>query len=234
MDHFKHIYTHKALEYHHMLAAEDVDGNLLPALERVTSFHDKIILDLGTGTGRLPLLLSDRLARVIGYDLHRAMLLENQTQREKASGEWELVQGDMHDLPFPNKYADIVVAAWAIGHLRSWFADNWQTHIARVLAEMRRVAKPDSTLIVIETLGTGSLKPAPPTAELAEYYDWLEKHWGFTRQEIPTDYQFPNIETAVELTEFFFGAELAEKIRRNGWATVPEWTGVWRKNNDEG
>ena len=84
-------------------------------------------------------------------------------------------------------------------------------------------------LFVIETLGTGSLVPTPPTAELSEYYDWLETEWGFTRQEIQTDYQFPDLESAVNRTAFFFGQELAEKIRANNWIRLPEWTGVWVK-----
>jgi len=229
MDHFKHIYSHKAQAYHHMITAEDVGGNLLPALERVTSFSGKTILDLGTGTGRLPLLLSDQDNILIGLDLHRAMLLENQAQREKAGGYWELAQGDMHNLPFPSRWADVVFAGWAIGHLRSWFADQWHAHISHVLDEMHRVVKPGGTLLIIETLGTGSLIPAPPTSELSEYYEYLENEWGFKHQEIRTDYVFPSIEAAVEFTEFFFGAELAKKIRRNAWSQLPEWTGVWGK-----
>ncbi len=81
----------------------------------------------------------------------------------------------------------------------------------------------------METLTTGSLTPAPPTEGLAEYYAWLEGEWGFTRQSIRTDYQFTSVPEAVERTEFFFGDEMVEKIRANGWARLPEWTGVWSK-----
>jgi ubiquinone/menaquinone biosynthesis C-methylase UbiE len=234
MDHFKHIYSHNAQAYHQMISSEDVDSNLLPALERVTSFNGKIFLDLGTGTGRLPILLRKHDTYTIGFDLHRAMLLQNQTQREKAGGDWELVQGDMHDLPFPTRWANVVAAGWAIGHLRSWYASQWQAHIGYVLDQMHRVVKQDGALIVIETLGTGSLSPLPPTAELAEYYDWLESERGFKRQEIQTDYVFPSVGAAVEYTEFFFGVELAKKIRRNGWSRLPEWTGVWGKRMKAG
>ncbi len=31
------------------------------------------------------------------------------------------------------------------------------------------------------------------------------------------------------ITEFFFGAELAQMIRQNNWVRLPEWTGVWGK-----
>jgi hypothetical protein len=37
------------------------------------------------------------------------------------------------------------------------------------------------------------------------------------------------VDEAVERTEFFFGPELAATIRANGWARLPEWTGVWSK-----
>jgi len=229
MNHFKNIYTHKAPEYHHMIAAEDVEKNLLSTLEQVTPFIGKTILDLGTGTGRLPLLIADRASTFIGLDLHRAMLIESRFQREKISGDWELVQGDMQTLPLPSSWADVVFAGWAIGHLRSWFAGSWQTHIGRIMEEMHRVVTPGGDLFVIETLGTGSLVPTPPTAELSEYYDWLETEWDFTRQEIQTDYQFPDLDSAVNHTAFFFGEELAEKIRANNWIRLPEWTGVWVK-----
>ena len=59
MDHFQRIYSHEADKYHQAIAVEDVDGNLLPAIERVISLRGKRILDLGTGTGRLPLLFGE-------------------------------------------------------------------------------------------------------------------------------------------------------------------------------
>jgi ubiquinone/menaquinone biosynthesis C-methylase UbiE len=227
MDHFHHIYNHRADDYHRMIAPEDSQGNLLPALQQVTALEGKRIVDLGSGTGRLPLLLDGLTAQVIGLDLHGAMLLENQRQRERVKGRWELAQGDMRALPLPTDWADVVTAGWAIGHLRSWYADDWQTQMGRVLREMQRVAAPGGALIIIETLTTGSLTPAPPTPGLAEYYAWLESDWGFTRQTIRTDYQFASVEEAVSRTEFFFGADLAAEIQRQGWAHLPEWTGVW-------
>jgi hypothetical protein len=98
-----------------------------------------------------------------------------------------------------------------------------------VLEEMHRLAAPGGALIIMETLGTGSLTPAPPTEALGHYYAWLENDWGFSRQEIRTDYQFASVEEAVAKTKFFFGPELAQRIRQNGWSRLPEWTGVWGK-----
>jgi ubiquinone/menaquinone biosynthesis C-methylase UbiE len=228
-DHFVHIYTHCAANYHRFIAVEDVDGNLLNAIEGMTKVDGKRILDLGTGTGRFPLLLARRASQLIGLDLHWDMLRQNQAQRRTAGGHWELTQGDMRELPFPSGWADIVIAGWAIGHLRGWFADDWRTQIGRVLREMHRVCASNGTLVIFETLTTGSTAPAPPTKELAEYYAWLENEGGFIRHAISTDYQFENVEQAVAWTEFFFGKDLAKKIREQQWARLPEWTGMWVK-----
>lgn len=229
MDHFKAIYTTRAVEYQRMIAAEDVDGQLAAVLRRVAPWSGKRVLDLGTGTGRLPLLMAGEAARVLGVDLHADMLREHEAQRARAGGTWLLARADMRALPLPTGWAEVVTAGWAIGHLRGWYADDWQTQIGRVLREMERVAVPGGALVIVETLTTGSLTPAPPTTGLAEYYAWLESAWGFARHVIQTDYDFGSVETAVARTEFFFGAELAATIRARGWARLPEWTGVWVK-----
>jgi ubiquinone/menaquinone biosynthesis C-methylase UbiE len=229
MDHFLHIYQTQAAAYHRFIAAEDVDGNLLPALERVTGLRGARVLDLGTGTGRLPLLLDGLAAQIIGLDLHTDMLRENQRQKQHTTGTWALTTGDMRALPFPHASFDVITAGWAIGHFTGWYAENWQTEIRRVLHEMHRVVRPGGALILLETLSTGSLTPAPPSPGLAAYYTWLENEWDFTRQEIQTDYQFTSVEEAIALTEFFFGPSLSLTIRKNNWARLPEWTGVWGK-----
>lgn len=229
MDHFQKIYATKAKEYHQLTVPEDVDGNLLPALLNVAHLENTTLLDLGSGTGRIPLLLYRLVDQVVALDLKLHMLQEQQVQRAKVGASWPLVNGDNRALPFPDDWADVVTAGWSLGHLCGWYPQDWQNQIGKILQEMERVALPGGTLIILETLTTGATEPAPPTPELAEYYAWLEEHWSYTRLEVQTDYQFDNVEQAVSRTEFFFGPELTELIRQNQWARLPEWTGLWFK-----
>jgi ubiquinone/menaquinone biosynthesis C-methylase UbiE len=229
MDHFVHIYTSQAEAYHRFIEAEDVDENLLPTLENIIRFRGARVLDLGTGTGRIPLLIDGYAAQTAGLDLHWNMLQENQKQREIHNGKWSLAVGDMRSLPFSKAMFDIVTAGWAIGHFCGWYGDTWQREIQQVLNEIQRVVSPGGTIIILETLTTGSITPTPPTLGLATYYRWLEEENGFTRQEIRTDYQFANVQEAINHTEFFFGPDLSQAIRKNQWARLPEWTGVWAK-----
>ena len=229
MDHYINIYSNHADIYHRMIAAEDVDGNLLPALQKVAPFSGKRVLDLGSGSGRIPLLAHPKAEQIIALDLHRGMLKEQQVQRERQNGTWELLQGDLRVLPFPENSFDLITAGWAIGHFQSWHNASWHAQVDKAISEMLRVVKPDGALIIIETLTTGSTIPAPPTERLGEYYNRLESKWGFTRQEVSTDYQFQDLEEAVSLSEFFFGEALAKKVQDNNWVRLPEWTGVWGK-----
>lgn len=229
MDHFEKIYVTKAKDYHQMIVSEDMEGNILSALQDMLPLENAILLDLGSGTGRIPLLIHNLVRQVIALDLNYPMLQEQKNQKNIANGSWSLVHGNNQKLPFPKDWADIITVGWAIGHLRAWFKDDWKTQVRQVLSEMERVAVPGGSLVILETLTTGALDPSPPTPELAEYYVWLENDWAYSRQTIQTDYQFDSVDEAVTKTEFFFGPELADLIRKNNWSRLPEWTGVWRK-----
>lgn len=224
-DSFIQIYQTQATSYHEMITFEDVDGNLCQSLESVTSFSGKKILDLGTGTGRIPLLFPD--AKVVGLDFHHHMLRENQRQQLPEPG--PLLQGDMRALPFSSESFEIITAGWAIGHFTGWFAKNWMNQITTVVMEIERVIKTGGWCFILETLTTGSQIPAPPNPALAAYYGWMESVLGFSRQVVQTDYLFNDLDQAIHYTKFFFGEELAKKVRMEKWVRLPEWTGIWSK-----
>src|SRR5210317_871331 len=124
MDHFEKVYSSQARAYHQMISEEDVDGRLLPALQHVMPLSGKRILDLGSGTGRLPLLCHGLGSWFVALDRQRAMLAEQQRLRDEVAGSWPLVHGDIGMLPFRNVSFDIIMAGWAIGHTTEWQPDS--------------------------------------------------------------------------------------------------------------
>lgn len=229
-NHFIQIYRHQAAAYQRLIAAEDADGHLLPALQAITPLAGNRILDLGSGTGRIPLLLRGLGCEVLAMDLHHAMLVEQKKQLKVGTRDRRLVQADLRHVPIANGWADVVTVGWAIGHFVGWFGESWHAEVDRALAAMRRAAKPGGTLIVMETLGTGVRQPAPPSEGLAAYYAYLESK-GFARREISTDYQFASMDEAAEVCGAFFGDWIVETIQREGWSRVPEFTGIWSRAN---
>jgi ubiquinone/menaquinone biosynthesis C-methylase UbiE len=189
----------------------------------------KRLLDLGTGTGRIPLLIKDQTSQIIGLDLYWDMLHVHSENKSVKGENWELLQGDYRFLPFQGRYFDIVTAGWSISALIGQKNKDWKSEIGLVIQEIHRTITYGGVAIIIETMTTASDTPHPPTKELAQYYTWLEKEWGFRSQVIQTDYLFDNLEQAVSTIRFFFGAETASKVREKQWVRVPEWTGIWSK-----
>ena len=52
---------------------------------------------------------------------------------------------------------------------------------------------------------------------------------GFNATWIRTDYEFASVPEAEELTRFFFGDALADRIEREQLLILPECTGLWWK-----
>ena len=44
-----------------------------------------------------------------------------------------------------------------------------------------------------------------------------------------TDYQFGSVDEAVRQLDWFFGAELTDRVKAERWLVVPECTGIWWK-----
>lgn len=227
-DHFKTIYAQHAEQYDRMVAREDYRGNLLAALMDICPLSDLEVIEFGAGTGRLTRLMLPLVKHVRAYDAAQAMLDVAATSLEiTGMTNFTLEVGDNRALPAEGTSADLAIAGWSFGHSVSWYPDTWREEISQALAEMKRVLRPGGVAIILETMGTGNRQPAPPHAGLAAYYAWLESEQGFAYKWIRTDYQFASVAEADELTRFFFGNELADRIIDEQITILPECTGIW-------
>ena len=96
----------------------------------------------------------------------------------------------------------------------------------KVMDEMMRILKPGGNIILIETMGTGFTTPTPPD-HLKAYYQYLQE-MGFEQKWIRTDYLFENKKIAEDLSGFFFGEEMNQKIeKQNDAIYLPECTGLF-------
>ncbi len=229
-DRCRDVYRNQAAAYDRLVDAEDCEGRLLPALQDIHPLAGARVAEVGVGTGRITrLLLQGGCRHVLGVEPAEAMLrvaderLVALFQPER----WRLVPGSAEAIPSDDAGVDLAIAGWVFGHLTHWEPARWEGLLATGLAEMARVTRPGGTIVIIETLGTGALEPAAPNAALGAYYRHLEQDRGFRRGVISTDYQFGSSEEAARACGFFFGEELVERIRRESWDRVPEWTGIW-------
>ena len=231
----KTLYDQNPREYEDLVSREDHQGNLLPALEELCPLDGTTVVELGAGTGRLTRLVAPRAARVTAFDAAEAMLRYGENLN-KAAG-YNHIRYDVADhrlLPAPPGEADLVLAGRTLSYFATWQVPTWEAEAARALSEMFRVARDGGTVLILETLGTGHETPVEPTPELSAFYRFLEQEWGFRRRWIRTDYKFDSVEEAQRIAGFFFGTEMAEKIRANHWTVLPECTGLWHRRKDRG
>lgn len=224
----KTVFAHHGNEYEALIAREDYQENILSALQNITSLENRVVLDLGAGTGRLACMLAPLASYVYAFDIAPDMLhVCRQKLTESGQSNWEINIADHRKLPVADHSADLVVSGWSVSYLAVWNPESWRAELDQALAEMNRVLKPGSFIVLFESLGTGNESPVK-LDHLKHFYPWLDEV-GFQKKWIRTDYQFESLEEAEYLSRFFFGDELGDKVKQNNWVILPECTGVWWK-----
>jgi len=128
---------------------EDAESFLVirPLLWRITDRAAPLILDVATGTGRLPAFLLDEATfngRVIGLDASARMLAYAQPKLSMYRQRASLVQQTASDLPFPDETFDAVTCLEAL----EFFPND-----TAALEEMIRVLLPGGALLVTRRRG---------------------------------------------------------------------------------
>jgi ubiquinone/menaquinone biosynthesis C-methylase UbiE len=222
----KQIYLTDAPQYHQLVSREDYQGNLLSEIQTLAELEGLDVLDLGSGTGRLAYILAPKVRSVLALDLSHHMLTVAVDKIEEAGLKncWASA-ADHRALPVQSDSIDLVISGWSLCYLVVWEGENWEPELSRGLMEMDRVLRPGGSIIVIETLGTGTEQPKE-LDKLTTYLNHL-RDLGFQETWIRTDYQFESKSEAVELTEFFFGEDMVEKVQLLDKPILPECTGIW-------
>lgn len=257
------VYEKYALVYHLLRQCHDYEGNILKSIKRICQLKEETtVIELGAGTGSIAFQIAQYVGRYHLLDKSAHMLefarsyLQVRNKGESNSLEmaippvsinidnctFSFTEADNRDLPkqLSNK-ADIVIAGWTLCYLKRespW--SGWEALIGKSILEMERVAKCGATLIIFESLGTGS----KTAVRQSQYHKWLETHCGFTRETFRSDYIFTSMKDGKALTKFFFGDNVSNKVdkkiftRQDGenpdeYGFLPEITGMWWKTLDK-
>ena len=117
----------------------ELEGRVLKRL--LPDLEGKHVLDIGCGTGRVTRILAARnAARITGVDFSINMLCEARKQL-RGGDRTQLAAAEALALPFANDGFDLVTCSLMISHVEA---------LQRFVAELARVARPGSHLLISE------------------------------------------------------------------------------------
>ena len=170
----REVYANHADRYELLVSREDYELNIPRALNQILNFNSKDVIELGSGTGRLALMLAPVAKSVLALDASRKMLeIAADKLGEDGFRNWGVAAADHRALPIADRTADVAISGWSIVYLVVWNESAWESELAKGLDEMRRILRPGGSIIILETLGTGHESPHPPD-NLVEYFSYLE------------------------------------------------------------
>jgi ubiquinone/menaquinone biosynthesis C-methylase UbiE len=225
-DQQREIYHSEGERYEALVSREDYQGNIPRVIDEIIDAGGLDIIDLGAGTGRLTLILAPRAKSIQAFDVSAEMLRVCR-KRLIVGGlsNWQVDVADHRHLPVKDHSVDLVVSGWSVSYLAVWNPEQPNQELDKWLVEMHRVLRKAGVIILFESLGTGNESPIR-LEHVESTYQWLDDN-GFQTKWIRTDYQFESLEEAVDLAGFFFGADMADRVRENRLVILPECTGVW-------
>jgi ubiquinone/menaquinone biosynthesis C-methylase UbiE/DNA-binding transcriptional ArsR family regulator len=136
-----------AAEWDRIRALHVADLNVERAMQAAFGEHFSrqpagLLVDLGTGTGRILELMAGRVQRAIGIDVNQAMLAYARAKLDALGlRHCQVRQGDLYNLPLPDAQADIVTL-----HQVLHFLDD----PARAIREAARLLRPSGRLMIVD------------------------------------------------------------------------------------
>ena len=204
--------------------AVDPDGALDSALRDLADWSDRVVLDIGCGTGfHLPRFAATA-ASVIGVEPHPD-LVALARRRTRRLDNVTVHQGLAQELPVPDASVDVVHARWAY-----FFGPGCEPG----LAELDRVVRRGGTALVVDndgsrsTFGSWFRRGYPEIDPVA-----VERFWsthGWTRTPVDMGWRFESRADLVAVARIEFDPETAEWIVANHQGTEVDYAvNVWSK-----
>lgn len=139
------LYDLYARRYDHIKQFEPIYEHALlaqPVLDRLAPHQSPLLLDVATGTGRMPVAMRNHKrfqGHIIGLDLSRAMLHEAADKLEGADEITPLLWCAAESLPFADATFDGVICLESL---------EFMMDPAAVVAEMARVLRPGGLMLI--------------------------------------------------------------------------------------
>ncbi|MCB1757832.1 MAG: metalloregulator ArsR/SmtB family transcription factor [Gammaproteobacteria bacterium] len=138
-----HYFSENAERWNEIRSLHVREDDVEEALMRVIGDEPiEDFLDIGTGTGRILVLVAPQVTRGMGLDISTEMLnIARDSFEQQGLRNVHVRKGDMYNMPIENSSIDVATLHQVL---------HYSQDAGRVIAETARVLKPDGRLIVVD------------------------------------------------------------------------------------
>lgn len=188
--------------------AEDYPNKIYECL--LPQIKNKIVLDLGCGTGKFMQKFYDKATKYYGLDLSDQQL--NIAKRKVDSNSVEFICCSAENIPLQDNSVDIIIATWVLGTILELDRRN------KVLAEIRRVLKDNGSIYLVENDTGGEFEKIrnryPNIQRTKEYNDWIECNGFSCYNKFETYFKFNDKDQAKNVFSNIWGNEIGDKVNK--------------------
>lgn len=212
---FAKMYSSEPELYDELSWAEDKKNAILKFLFKKVSFRNKIVLDIGAGTCKFPILLSKYCKKVYALEPSKPMLSVGIKKIQKLGiKNIEPLKGKAEKIPLKSKSVDIVISTWAF--LQS------SVDLKKGLKESLRVLRNRGKIFIVDCDYSGEFLEIWRKTNLDTIMgDILNMQlslldlYKFKKYKIRTSFDFQSVKRAAEIMGFIFGNKFRDYILKN-------------------
>lgn len=186
--------------------AEDYPNKIYEYL--YPKIKDRVVLDLGCGTGKFMQKFYKETAKYYGLDLSNEQL--NIAKGKVKSNNVEFICCSAENIPLPDNSIDVIISIWVLGTILETDRRN------KVLEEMKRVIKKDGSIYLVENDIGGEFEEIrnryPNIKKTKEYNDWIESNDFKIGNKFKTYFQFNNREEAKNIFSNIWGEDTGDRV----------------------
>ncbi len=200
-------YYTKNIVYETFCDAEDKPGKILKILKKL--IKNKIVLDVGCGTGKYAALLSSFAKKYICLDVSSEQL---KFAKEKVkSGNVDFICSSAEKINLLDESIEVIISTWAVSTILEVERRN------KVLSELLRVLKNGGSIFLVENDLVSEFEELrgkdPVTGPTKKYNDWAKEKGFESFQKIKTFFEFSSLKETKEVFMQIWGEKVASKIK---------------------
>ena len=189
--------------------AEDYPNKIYKCL--LPKIKNKVVLDLGCGTGKFMKKFYKEALKYYGLDLSNEQL--KIAKNKVKSNNVQFICCSAENIPLPENSIDVIISTWVLGTILEEDRRN------KVLNEMKRVLKSDGSIYLVENDIGGEFEEIrnryPNIKRTKDYNDWIEYNKFKIESQFKTYFKFRDCKEAQDIFSNIWGADIGDKIKSN-------------------